>query len=109
MKLLIDNQLPIALAEFFRERSHDCVHVLERGWGELSDHSIWAKAGGEERIVVSEDDDFMFLANRPNDTGRLIWVRLGNCRNAALIAAVESVLPLIEISFANGQRIVEVR
>ena len=106
---MIDNQLPISLAEFFRGRSHDCVHVFERGWDELSDHSIWEKASGEERIVVSKDEDFMFLANRPDDTGRLIWVRLGNCRNAALIASFESVLPLIEICFANGQRIVEVR
>jgi predicted nuclease of predicted toxin-antitoxin system len=31
----------------------------------------------DERIVVSKDDDFLILASRPGDRGRLIWVRLG--------------------------------
>lgn len=109
MRLLIDNQLPVALALFFRERGHEAIHVLECGCDELSDSELWTKAASEQRIVVSKDQDFVFLAHRPGDTGKLIWIRLGNCRNAALIESISRVLGAIEVCFANGQRLVEVR
>ena len=37
MKLLIDNQLPAALAVHLRSRGHQCAHVLELGLDEASD------------------------------------------------------------------------
>jgi predicted nuclease of predicted toxin-antitoxin system len=60
-------------------------------------------------VVISKDEDFVFLANRPGDRGKLIWVRLGNCRNPALIAAFNRVHDQIFDALASGQRIVEVR
>lgn len=30
--------------------------------------------------MISKDEDLLFLANRPGDKGRLVWVRLGDCR-----------------------------
>ena len=59
--------------------------------------------------MVSKDEDFFLLATRPNDTGLLLWLRVGNCRTQALLAALESLLPNIERAFEAGQRIVEVR
>jgi predicted nuclease of predicted toxin-antitoxin system len=56
--------------------------------------------------VVSKDEDFFDLANRPGDTGRLLWVRMGNCRTAALLARFENAWPGIEESFGAGHRIV---
>ncbi len=109
MKFLIDNQLPLLLADYLRQHGHDCVHVLEIHLDEADDAAIWAQAERDERIVVSKDDDFVFLANRPNQTGKLLWVRLGNCRNAALIAAFDRVQDELIRSFASGQRIIELR
>jgi predicted nuclease of predicted toxin-antitoxin system len=109
MKLLVDNQLPLQLAKFLRSRGHDCVHVLEAAMDEVNDIELWAHAAGEGRIVVSKDDDFVALCNRPGDTGRLIWVRLGNCRNQTLLAAFEAVHDDLVSAFAAGQRIVELR
>lgn len=109
MKLLIDNQLPLQLALHLRRRGHECAHVYEVGLDEASDQEVWTRAGNEGRIVVSKDADFIALANRPGDTGRLIWVRVGNCRNAVLIEAFDRVHEELVRAFEGGQRIVEVR
>jgi predicted nuclease of predicted toxin-antitoxin system len=106
MKALIDNQLPLALAVHLRQAGHDCQHVLEAGPDDLT---IWSHAQREGRVVVSKDEDFVFLANRPDDAGRLIWVRLGNCRNPALLAAFDRVLDQIDDTLAAGQHIIELR
>ena len=58
---------------------------------------------------VSKDEDFFILAMRVDDSGRLLWLRIGNCRTAALIASFEKSLPAILDAFQSGQRIVELR
>ena len=109
MKLLIDNQLPLALAVHLRGWGVDCLHVLECGLHEANDIQIWTRATIEDWIVVSKDEDFVFLANRPADQGRLIWVRLGNCRNPALLAAFDRAREALSAALASGQRIIELR
>jgi predicted nuclease of predicted toxin-antitoxin system len=89
MKLLVDNQLPLALAVHLSRWGLDCVHVLEVGLATADDPAIWKYAAAEDRIVVSKDKDFLLLASRPGDTGRMIWVRIGNCRNTALLPAFD--------------------
>lgn len=109
MRWLVDNQLPVALAIWLKSRGHDCVHVIDCGWDELTDHEIWSRASAEQRVVISKDQDFVFLSSRPDDTGRLVWVRIGNCRNAALTSAFDRVLEHLLKCFEEGQRIVEIR
>jgi predicted nuclease of predicted toxin-antitoxin system len=72
-----------------------------------SDAALWQWATREDRIVVSKDEDLFFLANRRGDCGRLLWVRIGNCRRDALLRAFERALPSIVAAFESGQRIVE--
>ena len=105
----MDNQLQVALAQWLAEQGADAVHVLNLGLDALPDTGIWAQAAAESRIVVSKDEDFFHLANRDGDTGRLLWVRIGNCRNAALLARFAADWPSIQQTFASGQRIVEMR
>jgi predicted nuclease of predicted toxin-antitoxin system len=109
VKFLIDNQLPDALAKYLRQRGHDCQHVLEVGLNDAFDTDICQFADAEERIIVSKDEDFVFFAKRPNSRVRLIWVRLGNCRTSALLAAFERSLQDIESCLNSGDRIVEIR
>lgn len=109
MKLLVDNQLPAALAVYLRWRGHDCRHVLELGLDEAGDRELWEHACRENSVMVSKDEDFVFLANRPGDVGRLLWVRLGNCRNAALLSAFARAHEEIVAAFEAGQRVVELR
>lgn len=106
MKFIVDHQLPAALARWLCARGEDAVHVLNLALDSSPDVDIWSRARAEDRIVISKDEDFFHLANRADDTGRLLWVRLGNCRTVTLLARFESAWPGIEQSFAAGHRIV---
>jgi predicted nuclease of predicted toxin-antitoxin system len=60
----------------------------------------------DARIVVSKDEDFLYLTSQPNDTGRFLWVRLGNCRNDALLASFSASFDTIVAAFDSGQSVV---
>lgn len=107
MRFLVDNQLPRSLVEFLLRRGHDALHVASVGLQDAPDAPVWEWALREDRVVVSKDEDFFFLANRPNDRGRLLWIRLGNCRKTALLGVVDRALDAVLDAFAGGQRIVE--
>jgi predicted nuclease of predicted toxin-antitoxin system len=109
VKFLVDNQLPAALAAHLRQQGHDASHVLDLRMDESPDEAIWEHAAGHQCIVISKDEDFFHLANRPHDAGRLLWIRLPNCRRTALLDAVSQQLPQIVEAFKAGQRIVELR
>jgi predicted nuclease of predicted toxin-antitoxin system len=90
-------------------RGHECVHLIELGLEFATDLDLWNRSLVEQRIVISKDEDFIFLANRPDDTGRLIWVRLGNCRNPAILEAFDRAHDGIVAAMDAGQRIIEIR
>lgn len=109
MKLLVDNQLPVTLAEYLRKRGHDCQHVLDIGLDTAADIDICRHAEREDRVIISKDEDFLYLASRPGATARFLWVRLGNCRTSALLAAFERFWPQIESALKAEDRIIELR
>jgi predicted nuclease of predicted toxin-antitoxin system len=106
MRFLVDNQLPTALARWLTLKGADATHVLDIGLDAAKDTPIWDRAIAEGRIVVSKDEDFFHLANRPADSGCLLWVRIGNCRTLFLLARFELEWPRIKKAFADGHRIV---
>lgn len=108
MKFLVDHQLPPSLAEFLRALGHEARHVRELGLKAEDDLTIWGQVE-KGFILISKDQDFFNLACRPGESGRLIWVRLGNCRNQPLLDAFEKFLPQILKSLADGSRIIEIR
>ncbi len=101
--------MPLALALHLRGWGLDCVHVLDAHLGDADDAEIWAYALAESRIVVSKDEDFIPLALRQGDAGRLLWVRLGNCRNAPLLAAFDRVKDSLLAELRSTNRIIELR
>jgi len=109
VKFLIDNQLPIALAEYLRKRGYDCQHVLDVGLARASDAEVCRYAIDEQRIIVSKDEDFLYFASQPESKLRLLWVRLGNCRASVLLNAFEQYWPTIESCLSAGDRIIEMR
>lgn len=109
MKFLVDNQLPSALARFLVAQGHDAEHVLNLGMDEADDRDIWSYIVSQGHVLITKDEDFLHLANRPGAFGSFVWVRLGNCRKQTLLAAFERALPQILISLQEGQRVVEVR
>lgn len=109
MRFLVDNQLPTALARFLVSRGIECRHVLDVGLDSAADALIWEYACRNDCVLISKDEDFLYLANAPTAEARLIWIRFGNCRTKVLLAAVGRLWPRIEASLNAGDRIIEVR
>jgi len=76
---------------------------------ESLDTEICHYAEKHDRIIVSKDEDLLYLASQSKAKIRLLWVRLGNCRTVALLAAFDRLWPSIESSLIAGDRIVEIR
>ncbi len=109
MRFLVDNQLPAALAVYLSQKGLDCEHVLNVGLGEAPDAEICRYAAAQDRIIISKDEDFFYLASQAEKQIRLLWVRLGNCRTEALLQAFDQVWPRLEASLKAGERIIEIR
>jgi predicted nuclease of predicted toxin-antitoxin system len=62
MRLLLDMNLPTAVADWLRSSGHDAVHVRELGLGDVPDREIFARAAADSRIVVTFDLDFGEIA-----------------------------------------------
>jgi predicted nuclease of predicted toxin-antitoxin system len=109
VKFIVDNQLPASLAYYLRQRGFDCQHVLEAGLGNAHDSVICRHAELEQRIIISKDEDFFYFAKLREPRIKIIWVRLGNCRTSALLAAFERSWPQIEARLKAGDLIIEIR
>ncbi|MCG3148182.1 MAG: hypothetical protein PCFJNLEI_01625 [Verrucomicrobiae bacterium] len=109
MKFLVDNQLPVALAKRLVTLGHEAQHVLDLGLDKASDTEIWKHAATHSLVLITKDEDFLQRASQPGSPVQIVWVRLGNCRNAILLAAFESVLPQLLTALQAGNHVVELR
>jgi predicted nuclease of predicted toxin-antitoxin system len=107
LRFLVDNQLPLQLARYLEGLGHDDLHVVEVGLDEADDQAVWRWAIGERRVVISKDEVLFFLATRSGDAGSLLWIRLGDCRKAALIDALDRSIDAVVAAFTSGQQVVE--
>lgn len=109
MKFLVDNQLPQALARHLRSQDVDCLHVSEYKLERASDDSIWAYAPESGRVVISKDEDFFHRIRYHEASPRMVWVRLGNCRNEVLLDTFDRFWGKITSALERGDRVVEIR
>jgi predicted nuclease of predicted toxin-antitoxin system len=109
VRFLIDSQLPVALARLLSSAGSVSLHVGEVGLAQAPDSEIWRYAADRQFILVSKDEDFFHRAARPGASVQLVWIRLGNCRKAALLATIEGTWPRVCACLQAGERIVEIR
>ncbi len=110
MKLLVDNQLPLALARYLAANGFECQHVQDIHLGMADDHVIWEHAKCHHLIIVTKDEDFPLMADRQGTASpQIVWVRLGNCRKAALLSAFAAVLSDLKALLETGQSVIEIR
>ena len=110
MKLLVDNQLPLALARFLAANGFDCQHVQDIGMGATADRVIWEHATAHGMVIVTKDEDFPLMADRQGSIPpQVVWVRLGNCRKAALLQAFATLLPDLRTLLDDGGSVIEIR
>ena len=109
MKFLVDNQLPPALARWLVSHEQEALHVLDAGLAEAKDEEIWEYASANSLVLITKDEDFSRPVTSRQDRVCVVWVRLGNCRTSALLAAFNSLLPQLLELLEAGSRLVEIR
>ena len=110
MTLLVDNQLPAALARYLAANGWECAHVQDVGMDAADDRTIWQYAKERGLTIVSKDEDFQALANwQRSIPPQVVWVRLGNCRKSVLLEVFSKILPDLREILASGVAVVEIR
>ena len=108
MKLLVDNQLPEALAVFLSENGFEARHVRRFGLAAVSDERIWQFAKAEGFSIVSMDEDFQHLSARLGSPPQVVWVRLGNVRRQALLDTFAKLLPELRSGLEGDTAVIEI-
>lgn len=106
MRFLVDQNLPTVLADWLVEAGHAAEHVRLLGLAEADDAEIVKLARAKQAIVITRDGDFQKHAG-PGKAS-IIWVRIGNTTNPALLNAWTRVWPDIEAALIAGETLVEV-
>lgn len=71
MRLTLDNHYSTSIAAQLRERAHDAVAVIERGWETEDDEALLALCDQEKRALVTNNvADFTVIARRWAAEGR---------------------------------------
>ena len=107
MKFLVDAQLPPALCRWITEKGFEAIHVAEIDMIDATDVKIADYAATADFIIISKDEDFLFL-RLPNRFG-LVWLRCGNTTNRALTIWLEARWENAITLLASGEPMIEIR
>lgn len=109
MKFLVDAQLPPALAHWLREQGYEARHVEDVGLRDADDSLIGDYALSTCAVIVTKDEDFASRAARSFNSPIIVWLRVGNATNRALLQWWSPRRPQILKLLNEGQRLIEVR
>jgi predicted nuclease of predicted toxin-antitoxin system len=109
VKLIVDAQLPPSLAEALRQTGCDAVAVREVGLQQAKDAAIWQYALKNNAAILTKDEDFAERCLRIQNPPVVIWLRIGNATNPALLGWLMPILPAVLARIEAGDRLIEVR
>lgn len=107
IRVWVDAQLPPALAAWLRAEGVNAVHVLELGMLSSPDADIFAAARRDHAIVITKDEDFLRLLERHGPPPQVVWITVGNVRNARLRELIERHWASIASQLVAGEPLVE--
>jgi predicted nuclease of predicted toxin-antitoxin system len=103
MRILLDQGIPLSLAQILRERGINVEHTSERGLQQASDERIIHVARGEYDLIVTFDADFHSIIARESISDiSILRLRISG-QKAPEIASI--LLPIFErnrMSILNG-------
>jgi len=110
VKFIVDAQLPPALASALRDAGYDVQAVREMGLRDAEDSEIWAYALEKNAGIITKDQDFADRSILAQGAPVIIvWLRIGNTSNQALLSWLLPLWPAILDRIESGDRLVEVR
>lgn len=109
MKLIVDAQLPPALAAALREQGVEAVAVRDIGLREAKDGVIWQYAVEHGAAILTKDEDFAQRCLVHQQAPVVVWLRIGNATNPELLAWFLPQWPLVQACLQVGDKLIEVR
>ncbi|HEY5346422.1 MAG TPA: DUF5615 family PIN-like protein [Verrucomicrobiae bacterium] len=89
MKLLFDENLSPKLPGLLAAKFPDSQHVRDLGLKGRTDEEIWHYAASNGFTIISKDKDFYQRAVLFGAPPKFIWLGLGNCARADLLALIQ--------------------
>ena len=108
MRFLIDAQLPPSLARFLRTLGEEAMPCRDVGLRDADDDEIWRFATAGGFCIVTKDEDFALRHMADPSGPRVVWLRIGNSTNPALLEWLEPLWGEVARELRNGQGLVEV-
>jgi predicted nuclease of predicted toxin-antitoxin system len=108
VKFLIDAQLPPALVPFLEGAGHEAKHLIDIGLASSDATQIWDYAVSNAVMIVTKDEDFSARIQIYSSYPAVVWLRIGNCSNRALLRWLAPLLPHILDCLKQGEKLVEI-
>ncbi|MEI7730375.1 MAG: DUF5615 family PIN-like protein [Verrucomicrobiota bacterium] len=108
MKILVDEQLPPGLAHWLREQGCAAAHVREVQLQSSTDVVVWQHAAQTGATIITKDEDFVNLWLKAAKAVPVVWVRIGNCTNKALLQWFAPLWPEIRRRMEAGEMFIEI-
>jgi predicted nuclease of predicted toxin-antitoxin system len=109
VNFLVDAQLPPGLVQWLTKQGHSAEHVDYCGLTGADDSVIWVHAVHIEAIIITKDEDFADRTTRTETGPTIVWLRIGNSTNRALLSWLEPRWPMIITLLESKNRLIEVR
>jgi predicted nuclease of predicted toxin-antitoxin system len=106
LRFLVDAQLPPSLVNWLRGKGCDALHVFELDRLAADDFQIWQLASSISACIVTKDKDFIRF-NAQSKGPQVLWLNVGNCSNADLLAQFEQQWQAVSSQLQGGTDLVE--
>jgi predicted nuclease of predicted toxin-antitoxin system len=109
LRVIIDAQLPPALADMLTSLGFDAHHVRAMGLLSASDDEIWRAGRDQQAAILTKDEDFAARVQREGPPPQVVWVRLGNTTNRSLLPRMAALWSQVQTALERGEGLIEIR
>ena len=104
MRFKLDENLPVDLADVFREAGHDAVTVLDQDLVGAPDSDLASVCLGEGRVIVTFDTDFADIRTYPPHAyPGLVVFRLDSQARDHVLRTARRLLEILSGATLDGQ------